>query len=378
MTPTPTSPADDPIASIEASTVVLPIPRPLHLGPMVITERAYAVVTVRTSDGLEGHAIALSRGAPVAAAVNDLLAPALLGQSADRIEAAWDLAYRATIAAGRVGVVMRALSLVDIALWDIKGRRAGLPVWRLLGGDNPEAPCVMVAGYPTGDGPEALGHRVAQFADQGHRLLKVARVSEVDGMRSLLTTAAKEMPAAARIIVDAAWCWRGAADAADEIAQWSDAAPLAWVEDPLAPEDVDGYSRLSASGVAPIGVGDELTDKYVARSLVTRGGIDVLRIDATTIGGITVAWHLSHVAAAAGVPVSYHVYPETHIHLAAGGAARGWVETFGPADNPFDPAGLLWRGGPAFSPGTARASDAPGLGCDLDDARVAAHVAGAA
>lgn len=357
---------DSRISEIEAFTVELPLPRPLQLGAMTIRNREYVVIRIRTSDGLEGNAFGLSRSTPVAETVRNLLTPLLLDAAADTVAALWDKLIRSTAFGGRVGTIMRAISLIDIALWDIKGKRSSQPVWRLLGGGDPDVACVLVAGYPTGEPPEAVGSRVAKFAHEGHHLLKVARLLDPNDTQRLLRQAANELPLNARLVVDAAWWWRTSRAAADEICRWVAEAPLAWVEDPLVPEDVDGYRRLVASRVAPIGAGDELTDRYVARALLQHAQIDVLRLDALAIGGITGAWQVAHWAAAFGIDVSYHIYPEVHIHLAAGGAIPGYVETFGPADNPFDPAATLYEGGPSFTPGRAVAPERPGLGFTID------------
>ncbi|HVF75551.1 MAG TPA: mandelate racemase/muconate lactonizing enzyme family protein [Acidimicrobiales bacterium] len=366
----------DRIQSVDAVTVALPIPRPLQLGPMTVTERRYCVVRVRTDEGLVGTAYGLTRDAPVAEVVRTMVAPVAVGLPADRIASVVDTVGRAAVAAGRVGLAQRALSLLDIALWDIKGKRAGLPVWQLLGGGHPEVDCMLVAGYPTGEPATELGERVAAAAADGHRLLKVARMPDPADMRALLETAATKLPNDARMVVDAAWWWRRAADAVDEIRTWADAAPLAWIEDPMVPEDVEGYARLVAAGVAPIGVGDELTDSHAAVALVQRAGVAVLRIDATTIGGISAAWRLRQFADVVGVPVSCHVYPELHVHVAAAGSPGCSIETFGADDNPFDPAGRLWEGGPTFAPGRATASNAPGLGITPADDLIADHVVG--
>lgn len=355
---------DRTIAAVDAVTVALPIPRPIQLGPMTVTERRYCVVRVRTSDGIEGVAFGLTRDAPVAEVVRTMVAPLAVGLPT---EAAVDAVERATVAAGRVGLVQRAVSLLDIAVWDIEGKRAGVPVWRLLGGNDPDVPCMLVAGYPTGEPAEVLGERVAAAAHEGHPLLKVARIPR---LRMLLEKAATDD---ARLVVDAAWWWRDAGEAAEKIREWADAAPLAWVEDPMAPEDVEGYARLVKADVAPIGVGDELTDRHAAAALVQRARVAVLRIDATTIGGISGAWRAMQVGEAAGAALSCHVYPELHVHLAAAGPAGTGVETFGPRDNPFDPAGRLSSGGPTFVPGRATAPDAPGLGIALDDDLIAHH-----
>ncbi|GAA3701046.1 enolase C-terminal domain-like protein [Nonomuraea antimicrobica] len=361
------------VETVEAFSVTLPLPRPLRLGAQTVSHRAYCVVRLGTSDGIVGNAYALSRDLPVAEMINGMLGTLLVGQQADDISAIWDRLYRGTLFGGRTGGLMRALSLIDIALWDIKGKRAGLPVWRLLGGGGPDVPCMYIAAYPTGESPVVLGERVAAASQDGHSLLKVARLPNPSDLATLLRTATSSLAGTSQIVVDAAWCWRGAREAADEIQMWGGEAPLAWVEDPLIPEDTEGYARLVRSGVARIGVGDDFTDRFGAKALMLHAGVDVLRIDACAVGGITAAWALSHVADALGVRVSYHVYPETHVHLAAASSADSLVETFGAADNPYDPSATLYTGGPAFRPGWARANERPGLGFDINAGILAAR-----
>lgn len=378
--PTPTgfgnAPSEARIESIAAETIVVPLPRPIQLGPMFIAEREYAVVRVVTTEGLTGCAFVNTRGAPIAAIVNSMIAPALVDQPSELIDAAWKRANSETIAAGRSGAILRALSIVDIALWDAKGKRAGVPVWRLLGGGQPKTECLRVGGYPTGESADVMAERIGELADVGHRVIKLARIYPPAAFKELLDKTYAAIGDKAQLVIDTHWSWRRADEAAREIRAWDVSPAVAWVEDPLAPEDVDGYTKLVNAGVSPIGVGDEMTDRHAAYGLLTRAAVDVLRIDATTIGGITGAWHMTHVAQAAGTRVSYHIYPEVHVHLAAAGAADGMTESFGPADNPFDPAGRIYAGGPVYTPGFATATDAPGLGIDLDEEFIAAHRVG--
>ncbi len=355
----------DPITAVRAVTTQLELPRPLTLGTMHIAHRSYAVVTVTTESGLQGKAFALSRDAPVAAVVESQLAPVLVGRDSDLIAARFDECFRATVASGRVGVVMRALSLVDIALWDVKAQRAELPLWRLLGGYAPEVPTMMVGGYPTGGSPEELVARVCEYGARGWKLLKVARTADRDAMRRLLIGSLEGLPAGCELVVDAAWVWRRPSDVVAEVRAWGN-PPLAWLEDPLPTEDVAGYARLAATLPAPVGAGDEITDPHLMRAHLAEGSLAVLRLDATTVGGISGSLRLLHAAAAAGVPVSCHVYPELHVHLAAYAADGTSIETFDREDNPFDPAERLYSGGPVFRPGIALAPDAPGLGIELD------------
>ena len=357
----------DVVDSVEAREVCLPLPQPIALAGRVITERRYAVVRVRTADGNEGHALALTRDLPVVRSVQSQVAPLIVGQAADPRSAVWPRVHRSTLDR----VAMRALSLVDVALWDIAGKEAGLPVWQLLRGMSsrrrPSVDCMLVAAYPTGEAPAELGARVSARAAEGHRLLKVARLGVPEATATMLRAATRGgFPADARVVVDAAWCWRSAREAVAELEMWAHEAPLGWVEDPFDPTDVVSYCELRRSGTGgvSIGAGDDLSDRGVARALVHDAGVDVSRVDAMAIGGITGACAVARMATGAGVPVSYHVYPETHVHVAA--ALGGVIETFGDAAGRFDPAPTLFGGGPSFSAGRAVPPEAPGLGVDID------------
>jgi L-alanine-DL-glutamate epimerase-like enolase superfamily enzyme len=363
----------DPIVEVRARTIRLPLPRPLQLGPMQIAHRAYAVVTLRTASGFVGNAFSLSRDAPVAAVVNEQLAPLLVDRDAELVTARWQECFDATISVGRVGVVMRALSLVDIALWDVKAQRAGLPLWRLLGGADARVPTLMVAGYPTGEPPEELGERVGEYGREGWRLLKLARTPDSAAMRRLIQASTSALPDGCELVVDCAWVWRRPVEAMRELAAWG-SPPLAWLEDPLPPEDVGAYVRLGAAAHVPLAVGDELTDWHLLRTHLAAGTLGVVRLDATTIGGVTRALRVLHGAADAGLPVSCHVYPELHVHLAAAFGSGVSAETFDRAGNPFDPAHTLYGGGPELACGFATAPDTPGLGFVLDEELVETHL----
>ena len=357
----------DPIASIEVGSVRLELPTPLRIGPVAIASREYTAVRVTTRDGLAGISYCLTREAPVDACVRRLVAPALIGtESADPAEA-WRRASRATVLIGRVGLVLRAVGLVDIALWDIAARRAGMPLWRLLAGSPDPVRAMMVAAYPLVDRtPESLADDVVRHADAGYRLLKVARDHDPARMRRLLDRVGACAPSGTQLVVDAGFGWESAPAALAELAGWG-GNPLAWLEDPLVPEDVDGYAEIRRAAVYPIGVGDELGSQQSFRALVQHAALDVLRLDVVAIGGVTPARDVLALAAEHGLDVSLHIYPETSVHLAM--TAGAVVETFErglPGGNPLDPVDRLVAGGPSFAGGRATASAAPGLGYELD------------
>ncbi|TGJ95250.1 hypothetical protein DLJ96_16755, partial [Actinotalea fermentans ATCC 43279 = JCM 9966 = DSM 3133] len=140
---------------------------------------------------------------------------------------------------------------------------------------------------------------------------------------------------------------------------------LAWLEDPVLPEDAAGAARIREVTGLPLAIGDEVTDPEVLARLAALGALDVARVDVVGIGGLTAADPLVRSWQDAGLVTSSHVYPEVSVHL--GGAAGIGVETFerSPQGNPYDPAPLLVEGGPEFSAGTALPPEAPGLGFAL-------------
>lgn len=398
------------VVDVRTATTVVPLPQPLHLGAMTVTRREYVGVRVvlDTPGGrVTGDAYALTREAPMAELVERLVAPHVVGRELDvadpapGVRAAWDAALRGSAIVGRVGLVRRAVGLVDVALWDAAGKLAGEPVWRLLDRDaggraevRPDAAAtapaprtaILVAAYPTpGRTARDVADEVLAHAHAGWPLLKISRSTDRALMRELLTILRTELPAVtgrptvlgrSGVVVDVGFGWRDADEAVADLDAWGvcdpdhrDEPALAWLEDPLLPEDVEGAARVRAASGLPLSVGDEVTDPEVLDRLVALGALDVPRVDVVAIGGITAADPLVRGWSAQGLPVSSHVYPEVSVHL--GGAAGIGVETFdrSPDGNPYDPAPLLVRGGPTFDAGTALPPDARGLGFVLDPDR---------
>lgn len=360
----------DRVREVRAAHAVVPLPQPLQLGAMTVARREYAGVQVVTDDGLVGTAYCLTREAPMAALVLRMIAPHVAGRALDTpadVEATWDAVFRATAIVGRVGLLIRALGLVDVALWDVVAQRAGVPLWRLLGDAGAPKPAMLVAAYatPGRDAAELAGDVLAHARGGGWPLLKIARSPDRALMREWLARLGAELPPAARVVVDAGFGWPDADAALADLRAWD--APtqaIAWLEDPLLPEDAAGCARIRAEGGLRLGAGDEVTDPRTYAALLAADALDVLRLDVIAIGGVTAARRELARAARAGVAVSCHVYPEITVHLP--GVS---VETFDrepPQGNRYDPSPVLIEGGPRFADGHAHPPAAPGLGFDLD------------
>jgi L-alanine-DL-glutamate epimerase-like enolase superfamily enzyme len=351
------------VREVHTHLAQLRLPRPLQIGDSIVDQREYAAVRVHTHDGLVGNAYCLSRNAPIAEIIDRLIAPHVLGLDTDDVPAIWDHVMRATAIVGRVGLVRRALGLVDIALWDIAAQRQNVPLWELVGRTGEARRAMLVASYPTSDrNSRDVADEVLRHAADGWALLKVARTPDNALMRDVVDTLSRELPPAASLVVDASFGWRSADHALSEIRTWT-SPRLAWLEDPLLPEDPDGYGRLRRESGLPIGAGDEVTDPGVLDRLAASDGLDVARVDVVALGGITPTIGVIDKFEQLGLPISAHVYPEVTVHLGVD------IETFSreSAGNPYDPAPTLVRGGPHIERGVAIPPTAPGLGFTLDE-----------
>jgi L-alanine-DL-glutamate epimerase-like enolase superfamily enzyme len=355
----------DPIARVDAVRAVFPLRAPIMLGAMRIAAREFLCVRVTTEAGLEGHAFALSRGLPSEAFIAEMLAPALVGRDSDLIGQRAAECTASVPAPSHAGMMKRAVSLVEIALWDVKGKRLRTPLWRLLGGARAEVPVLLVGGYLTADTtPEAVGEKLGGLAAEGYTLFKVARAPTPELTRRLLAAAREHLPEGCGLVVDAHWCWESNAAALREIEGWGD-LDLEWLEDPMPPGMWEPCKELRDRSGLRVGVGDEVSDEQVLRRLIDTRAIDVLRTDATTIGGIEAWWKLSAYAQLSGMMVSPHAYPEVHIHCACAWPAACAVEMF-EIDSPYWPTNQFVSGGMTVADGKARAPEGPGLGVEFD------------
>lgn len=352
------------VTRIQTWTLRMPLPAPLRLGRMDVLDREYVVVRVDDDRGAApGAAWSLTRGLPIGESISSQHARWLLETAVTDTARAWHRAMDLGGPAGRSGAAMRALSLLDICLWDLKARCAELPLHRLLGGLRDELPVMAVTAYPlAGLTPERAGERLAELTEAGHELVKSARWP--DPAETARVIAAADPPPRS-LVVDAAWAWDDAHSALAELLRWGD-VELAWLEDPIAAERTGAYRQLRARSGQPLGVGDEVSDIGLLDRLAREGIADVVRLDATVAGGVTGALRLLDACWLAGVPASFHVGLPIHLQLAAAHPACNCVEAFVGADRDLDPVERLLASAPEIAGGRVRVPAGPGIGVELD------------
>ena len=350
------------ITSVEPGFYRIPLPQVLtdstH-GEM----RAFELNTVRVrdADGAEGvgYTFTVGRnGAAVDAVLARELVEIMAGEEAGDIERLWQKAWWALHYGGRGGPTVLALSAFDMALWDLKARRAGLPLWRLLGGFDPKVPCY--AGGIDLDLPlDALLRQTDDNLSKGFRAIKMkvgrpnlfADVERVKAMREHL---GENFP----LMVDANMKWT--IDGAIRAARMLQPFDLTWLEEPTIPDDPAGHARILREGGVPIAAGENLRSLWEFKLLVAGGGVSYPEPDVTNCGGVTPFMKIAHLAEAFNLPVTSHGAHDVTVHCLAACPNRSYLEAHGFGLDRFIAEPLRIEDGFALAP------DRPGHGIAFD------------
>jgi L-alanine-DL-glutamate epimerase-like enolase superfamily enzyme len=336
------------------------------------------VVRVRDADGERGCGSA-GLGHPGCVAVLEQLRPLVLGREPVDVELLFETLYRATLNVGRRGLVLQAISAVDIAVWDLLGRRLGLPLHDLLGGRvRPAVPAYASWLYASED-LDALAAEAAGWAAQGFGAVKQRLAyGPGDGQRGirrnveLVRTVVEAVGPDVEVMADAYMGW-DVGYAVRCIRALEDAGlRLRWLEEPLIPDDVRGLARVRAAVSTPIAAGEHEATRYGFRDLVAAEAVDVLQPDVNRLGGITEARRVWALGESFGLDVVAHVGAAHNLHLSISSHATPYVEYLPPPADGEDPDEdqLFWRlfpDEPRPLGGALAPTGRPGLGVTLDE-----------
>lgn len=361
------------IESVTARTVAVPLPNPTSFSTRQVHERHYTLVRVRCSDGVEGIGFCYAGGHGgnvLTAAVRELLAPVVVGQDPLRVEGIWEDMYQSSLLQGRVGTVMRAISAVDIALWDRNARAVGLPLHRYLGGYyDSRVPAYASGGYYVdGKGPEGLAEEASAYVDAGFNAVKIKVGRETIADDAARIAAVREVVRdAGLVLLDANNAWRSLPEAQRALRVWSEFDPY-WIEEPFSPDDIDNHGRLAATSDIPVASGELEAGRWRTKDLLTRGGITFLQTDAAVCGGITEFRRIAATASSHGVEVCPHWFHQVHVHLVGATPNASFVEYFPGTDVlNFD---MLTTSQLETQDGELVLPTDPGLAFDFDDEAV--------
>lgn len=357
----------DRVAWVELSSVTLPLAVPVSDAKVLtgrqrpMTEVVFLFAEIGTEGGHEGIGFGYAKraGGPGQFAHAAEIAPALIGEDPSDIGRLWTKLAWAGASAGRGGLAVQAIAAFDIALWDLKAKRAGLPLAKLLGAHRDSVRCYDTSGgFLHAPLEEVLDNASAALASGiGGIKIKVGHPDHAEDLRRV-TAVRERLGDAVPLMVDANQQWDR--PAALRMGRALEEFGLTWIEEPLDAHDAEGHADLARALDTPVATGEMLTSVAEHRALIDARAADVLQPDAPRIGGITEFLRLAVLADHHRLGLAPHFAMEIHLHLAAAYPSEPWVEHFDWLDPLFDER-LEISGGRMHVP--AR----PGLGITLSE-----------
>lgn len=370
------------ITEILAHPISAALSEPFWTAAEPLTRHELVIVEVRTDEGLVGYGQAY--GAPLAqvAAFVTRFAGAVAGMDPLGNEAVW--ARLMALTSPRPGAIgnrdglgpplprtqrgpaIAAIGGIDTALWDLKGKAAGLPVWRLLGGDD--APILAYAAgghYREGLPLDAAVDELAGYVADGYSAVKLKSGAEPLAEEEARIARLRDAIGDSLLMLDinAAWSVEQAIVGAHALAPYG----VTYFEEPLNWFcEARDYGRFSAASPVPAAQGDRDLHRFAVRDLIEVGRVGYVRLDVTVAGGFTEAVRIAHLAAAHGTKLAPHNVAEIHGHLLAGFRETGFALEV--LSNPQrDPVTRhLYSTGPRIERGWYHPGAAPGFGLEYD------------
>ncbi|AHF77191.1 Putative mandelate racemase/muconate lactonizingprotein [Sodalis praecaptivus] len=326
-----------------------------------LTAVALLIAEIDTEQGAYGlgFTYTLRVGGPAQMALAQEVAPLLIGEDPNDIARLWSKLVWASASVGRSGVSTQAIAAIDTALWDLKARRAGLPLAKLLGAYRDGVPCYNTSGGYLQASVDQIADSAAQALARGIGGIKI-KVGHPDRATDLQRVAAirARLGDGVPLMVDVNQQWDRTT--ALRMGAALESFNLRWIEEPLDAYDIEGHAALAQALTTPIGTGEMLTSAGEVERYIERGAIDLVMHDAPRIGGITPFLKVAALAESRGLMMAPHFVMEIHLHLAAAYPHETWVEHFEWLEPVFNER-LTLRDGKMWVP------DRPGLGLSLHE-----------
>ena len=325
----------DRIVWVKVSLTFLPLATPVSDAKVLtgrqkpLTEIAFIFAEIRTRDGHEGIGFGYSKraGGPGMYAHAKELAPNLLGKDPNDIARIFTDLLWAGASMGRSGMTTQAIAPFDVALWDLKAKRAQLPLAKLLGAHRDSVQCYNTSGGYLHTPLDQVLKNVAISRESGIGGIKI-KVGQPDLPVDIerVTAVRKLLGDSFPLMVDANQQWDR--PKAMRACRAFEDLNLTWIEEPLDAYDFEGHAQLAARFDTAIATGEMLTSFGEHAQLIMAGGCDFVQPDAPRVGGITPFLKIAAQAEQAGLMLGPHFAMELHVHLAAAYPTEPWVEHF--------------------------------------------------
>jgi L-alanine-DL-glutamate epimerase-like enolase superfamily enzyme len=325
----------DRIERVELSLAYLPLKTPISDAKVLagrqkpLTEVAFVFCEITSRDGLQGFGFGYSKraGGPGMYAHAKEIASSLIGEDPSDIQKIYEKLLWAGASMGRSGMTVQAISPFDNALWDLKARRANLPLAKLLGAHRDSVQCYNTSGgFLSTPLPQVLENVSKSLASGiGGIKLKVGHPDHAEDMKRV-TAVRKQLGDAFPLMVDANQQWDR--PAAMRMCRTFESLNLTWIEEPLDAYDHEGHAALATAIDTPIATGEMLTSFNEHAQLIEADACDYVMPDCPRVGGITQFLKVASLADRKGLKLAPHFAMEIHVHLAAAYPREPWLEHF--------------------------------------------------
>lgn len=337
-----------------------PRTKPITNGKHTYTHSGLALVKIETDEGVTG--IGLGGGGLIGQATIETLKSQLIGEDPIDVERLWHKMWVPKLI-GRRGLTTRAISAIDIGLWDLRAKVAGLPLYKLLGGYRDRVPTYIAGGYyEEGKGLKELAQEMEDNVAMGARAIKMkvgALPLRDDAER--VKTVRKAVGPDVKVMVDANCAYRYYE--AIQFAKRIEDYDVFWFEEPIAADDYVGHRKIAAATTIPIATGENEYTRYGFRDLIAQEAVAVLNADAKVLGGVTEFMKVVALAQAHDLDIAPHGSQDIHVHLVAA-IANGLILEF--YRDTVDPMwGKMYKYTLRLNDdGTVSPPDVPGVGVD--------------
>jgi L-alanine-DL-glutamate epimerase-like enolase superfamily enzyme len=281
-------------------------------GKHTYTHSGMRLVKIHTDEGTTGIGVCAVQS--IVQATIDHLKPELIGEDPIDVERIWHKMWIPKLI-GRRGLTTRAISGIDIALWDLRAKVAGMPLYKMLGGFRNRMPTYVTGGYYVkGEGLKELQQEMADTIEMGARAVKMKigavpireDVERIKAVREVIWPDVK-------LLVDANCAYK--AYEAVQLARRAEEYDVFWFEEPVAPDDYEGMKRLAQMSSIPIATGENEYARYGFRELIDTGAVPILNADAKVLGGITEFMKVAAMAQAHDLVIAPHGSQDIHVSL---------------------------------------------------------------
>ncbi|HEY83357.1 MAG TPA: mandelate racemase/muconate lactonizing enzyme family protein [Dehalococcoidia bacterium] len=364
------------ITRVEAMVLTCPLEKPIMDATYTLPHRSAVLVRVDTDEGLSGLGEAAYFGGPpmiTKIIIEKELQEYLIGEDPLNIERLWEKMYQRSIKHGRKGAIIASMSGIDIALWDIKAKAAGMPLYQLLGGCHERIRAYASAGfYAEGKGIKELAEEMASYVKEGFTAvkMKIGRLGQSEDV-ARVRAVREAIGDNVDLLVDGNNAYT--AYQAIKIARRMEEYNIFWFEEPVPAEDIEGSAAVAAAIDTPVAAGENEFTRYGFRDLFLSRAVDIAQPDVTWCGGITEAKKIAAMASAWNIICVPHSFSSAialvaNLHFSAS-IPNSLFQEFDRNYNPLR-EDLLTEPVKINKDGYIDLWDKPGLGVELDQAVV--------